>query len=94
MKYRVIEVSTGKIIDENYDDDMLQYYYETELCDGDYRIEEVVVCRNCQKDAEARYDWYGIFTGNYCDICYETKYPYRKDRYETQEYDGCGERLG
>lgn len=38
----------------------------------------------------ARSDAYGIFTGHYCDDCYENNYPYRKDRYD---YEGAGERL-
>lgn len=38
----------------------------------------------------AREDAYGIFTGHYCDDCYENNYPYRKDRYD---YFGAGERL-
>jgi len=37
-----------------------------------------------------RQDAYGIFTGHYCDDCYENNYPYRKDRYD---YEGAGERL-
>jgi len=38
----------------------------------------------------ARHDAYGIFTGHYCDDCYENNYPYKKDRYD---YEGYGERL-
>ena len=40
-----------------------------------------------------RYDWYGISTGHYCNGCYKSNYPYRKDRYPTIEHDGHGERL-
>lgn len=41
-----------------------------------------------------RFDAYGITTGNWCDACYESgRYPYRKDRYPTIEFDGYGERL-
>lgn len=32
-------------------------------------------------DAQKRTDAYNIFTGYYCDDCYENNYPYRKDRY-------------
>ena len=41
----------------------------------------------------AREDAYGIFTGHYCDDCYENNYPYRKDRYPTMENDGMGDYL-
>jgi hypothetical protein len=40
-----------------------------------------------------RSDAYGIFTGIYCDKCFENNYPYRKDRYPTMEYDGYGDYL-
>lgn len=53
-------------------------------------------CRGCEKPetedfyVETRYDFYGLFTGNYCEECYEKKYPYRKDAYydflEAGEY--------
>ena len=53
-------------------------------------------CRGCKAEEEmhrpigqhwwARYDIYGIFTGIYCDECYNSddadKYPYRKDSYQ------------
>ena len=38
-------------------------------------------------------DWYGITTGHWCDSCYESNYPYRKDRYPSLEMDGYGERI-
>ena len=45
----------------------------------------------------SRSDHFGIYTGIYCTECYNsndsTRYPYKKDRYETIEYDGYGERL-
>ena len=51
-------------------------------------------CQGCEKKEEgirpithhwwARSDYYGIFTGLYCDDCYNSdKYPYKKDRYPT-----------
>ena len=57
--------------------------------------EEMTYCRGCRAEEEmhrpigqhwwARYDAYGIFTGIYCDDCYNSgdsdKYPYRKDSY-------------
>lgn len=38
-----------------------------------------------------RHDAYGVYTGMYCDRCYESNYPYRKDRYYDEGY--AGERL-
>ena len=63
------------------------------------------ICKGCRKKAEegfntgeliyhhwARNDAYGIFTGLYCDKCYNSdKYPYRKDEYYDPAY--CGERM-
>ena len=61
-------------------------------------------CRGCQnpdKDNQrvspitfhnwARADAYGIYTGLYCDKCYKSNYPYKKDRYFDESY--CGERM-
>jgi len=41
----------------------------------------------------ARNDAYGIYTGLYCDKCYNDPhtYTYRKDKYHDEAY--CGERL-
>ena len=41
----------------------------------------------------SRVDAYGIYTGRYCDKCYNNphKYIYRKDRYHDEAY--CGERI-
>lgn len=62
------------------------------------------MCEGCSKGIEydgsfqikhhewARKDSYGIFTGIYCDECYDgDEYPYRKDRYYDESY--CGERM-
>ena len=63
------------------------------------------ICNGCQTAAEdgfnsgeltyhywARSDAYGMYTGLYCDKCYDSdKYPYRKDRYHDPMY--AGERL-
>jgi hypothetical protein len=38
-----------------------------------------------------RHDAYGIYTGIYCDECYENNYPYRKDDYYDPPY--AGERM-
>lgn len=61
-------------------------------------------CRGCRKpDKEnsrvspvtyhkwARCDAYGIYTGLYCDKCYKSNYPYKRDRYYDEAY--CGEKL-
>ena len=48
-------------------------------------------CRGCGTiHCEERSDAYGIFTGHYCDGCYENNYPYHKGRYD---YQGAGEKL-
>ena len=63
---------------------------------------ESTYCRGCRAEEEmhrpidmhwwARRDAYGIFTGIYCDDCYNSdKYPYRKDGYHDPMY--AGERL-
>ena len=61
-----------------------------------------VTCQGCHKEDEwegrpshhpwARSDAYGIYTGIYCDECYDSdKYPYKKYAYESElEY---GERI-
>jgi hypothetical protein len=51
-------------------------------------------CRGCESEGEEQHDAHGISTGYWCHECYESsKYPYRKDRYETIETHGYGERL-
>ena len=57
-------------------------------------IMRLIECRRCDKEGHERHDWYGISTGYWCDECYESnRYPYKKSRYATEEYDGYGERL-
>lgn len=56
---------------------------------------------DCEKESEfmrplkyhewARNDFYGMYTGLYCDDCYKNNYPYRKDDYFDPAY--AGERL-
>ena len=60
------------------------------------------ICQGCESEAEfgfntgelkyhywARSDAYGIYTGLYCDKCYDSdEYPYRKDRYFDPAYAG------
>ena len=60
----------------------------------DYEVGEPVY--NAPKTSEhdwARADAYGIYTGLYCDKCYDDphKYTYRKDRYYDPAY--AGERM-
>jgi hypothetical protein len=63
--------------------------------EGDF----IIHCRgrNCDKTTRTddtiseRSDAYGISTGHYCDDCYESNYPYRKDRYYDESY--AGERM-
>jgi len=52
--------------------------------------DDTICCRgeNCSNTTETeeayvelRSDSYGIPTGYYCEDCYETNYPYRKDNY-------------
>ena len=52
-------------------------------------------CKGCDTPyASEMHDAHGITTGFWCDKCYDSdKYPYRKDRYPTQETHGYGERL-
>ena len=52
----------------------------------DYEVgEEIYNCPPVTEHRWARRDAYGIFTGIYCDDCYESNdsslYPYRKDSY-------------
>ena len=52
--------------------------------------DDTICCRgkNCSNTTETeeayvelRSDSYGIPTGYYCEDCYETNYPYRRDNY-------------
>lgn len=48
-------------------------------------------CSGCQCDTpEERSDNYGIYTGFYCDKCYDNpeKYPFHKDDYFDASYAG------
>ena len=63
------------------------------------------ICQGCEKKADdgfnngeliyhywARNDAYGLYTGLYCDKCYNgSNYPYRKDEYYDPAY--AGERM-
>jgi len=74
-------------------------YYLDELDDTlgewfiDYKEHSCKGCQEFKEDVVKCSDWYGIYTGHYCTKCYETNYPYKKERYPTIENDGYGERL-
>ena len=59
----------------------------------DYEVgQEVYECPPVSMHRWARRDVYAIFTGLYCDECYNSnKYPYRKDYYHDPAY--AGERM-
>lgn len=61
------------------------------ICDG--RGNYVRKLHSVKEHRWARNDAYGMYTGLFCDKCYEdpSKYTYRKDRYFDPAY--CGERL-
>lgn len=93
--YRIVNVKTEETWAEFYilSDAEDAYDYEG-LTPENYSIIYVTPCRSCGRDADERYDFYGISTGHWCEECYESKeYPYRRDRYATIEHDGYGERL-
>ena len=56
-----------------------------------------IYCRGCKKESEKnmvnwdRYDARCLYTGIYCDECYNSndadRYPYRKDDYESDHID-------
>lgn len=61
-------------------------------CSGCGKTEEVY-CKPSQSHW-ARSDYHGIYTGVYCDECYDdpSKYTYRKDDY-SEDAHACGERI-
>lgn len=46
---------------------------------------------NAEAGVKLRYDAYHIPTGYFCELCYESNYPYRKDYY--YDYLDAGEYL-
>lgn len=96
MKFQVINRNTLNVECEFFmrEDaiDAIEYDYSWDT----HTINAVVPCRGCgSHESDERHDWYGITTGHWCDDCYESnRYPYKKSRYATEEYDGYGERLG
>ena len=61
------------------------------FCDGECYY--TPRCRPLEHHQWARSDAYGIYTGLYCEKCYDNpeKYQYRRDRYFDEGY--AGERL-
>lgn len=96
MNYTIKNTDTDKILFTGEPEECDQYILTMKLEIGSYYVVKNHACRGCQKykdDTQERSDWYGISTGYYCEDCYENNYPYRKDRYPTQEFDGYGEQL-
>lgn len=94
MKYQVYNKETHSVEAEFFSrqeaEDVIEYDFSFET----HTIIRVIPCRGCDStDVDERYDYYGISTGYWCDDCYENNYPYKKERYATEEYDGYGERL-
>lgn len=99
MKYQVINDKTNKVEEEFYTQEDAMECVDFEFSFATHSIIQVISCRGhhrfgCDEEGHERYDWYGISTGHWCDKCYESnRYPYKKSRYATEEYDGYGERL-
>ena len=93
--YRIVNNKThGTWAEFHLRIEALECFEWGEVSENEYNIIYVTQCKNCGRDADERYDFYGISTGHWCEECYESKeYPYRKDRYATIEHDGYGERL-
>ena len=88
---RYVECQSAAFPNTDYD-----YYYMPYTDNGNPPyMRDFHHCKGCRTVIEVheRCDYYGIFTGHYCDDCYENNYPYRKDRYPTMEYDGYGDYL-
>ena len=100
MKYQLRCMKTDKVLFEGFSRYECEEWMEyEELGMGDdwrnYYIDQVIPCRGCElNEGEEQHDAHGISTGHWCNECYESSnYPYRKDRYETIETHGDGERL-
>ena len=94
MKYQVYNQQTNKVeceFDTRFEADEaieLEFDWET------HTIIKFHECGGCEQEGYERHDYHGISTGHWCDKCYESsRYPYKKTRYATEEFDGYGERL-
>lgn len=89
MYYQVKQ--EGKTLYESYELEDCEDFVQYEGIENAYII-EFIPCRSCrEKEGFLRHDAYGIPTGEYCDECYESKYPYRKDSY--YDYLNAGEHM-
>lgn len=95
MKFQVINRDTLNVECEFFMREDAIDVIENDFSWDTHMIYEVIPCRGCESDdSEERRDWYGMSTGYWCDSCYDSsRYPYKKSRYATEEYDGYGERL-
>jgi hypothetical protein len=94
MKYQVFNQRTGEIESEFYTLREAEKIIEFEFDWNTHTIIKFIGCRGCEQEGHERHDWYGISTGHWCDECYESdRYPYKRTRYATEEFDGYGERL-
>ena len=94
MKYQVINRVNGTIEEEFDTRCEAENEINHEFSWDTHTIIKVFGCRGCDSQGHERHDYYGISTGHWCDECFESnRYPYKKTRYATEEYDGYGERL-
>ena len=89
MYYQVKQ--DGKTVYESYEYEDCEDFIQFENIENAY-ITEFIPCRSCRdKEGHLRHDTDGIPTGYFCDECFETNYPYRKDAYH--DYLNAGEYL-
>jgi hypothetical protein len=80
MRYKVFGHKDDKIIGVFEDGDEAEIVAQE---DNGYIIQEHA-CRGCveyKEDTQVRHDFHNIYTGYWCENCYETAYTYRKDDY-------------
>lgn len=98
MKYQARDWNTNEVITEAMDQKQLQE--DMRFMFPEHKMWSMTIvyqCRGCGKHEDEcqtpiheRRDYYGIFTGHYCEDCYEDNYPYRKDAYDP--YNDYGTR--
>ena len=95
MMYNIINRKSGEVWESFYSLTEARECFEYgQVSDDEFDIITTTPCRSCGEDSDERFDYHGISTGHWCQSCYDSsKYPYKKDRYATIEYDGYGERL-
>ena len=89
--YETCDECHGAGYDDCTEKDEQGNYEDCWICGG--RGDYIRRLHSIKEHMWARNDAYGIYTGLFCDKCYDdpTKYTYRKDRYHDPAY--CGERL-